>query len=48
MFFKLVFACYMLMNIDASIESDFIIDYYDYKGVSNIVGFTCNIVTGNY
>jgi hypothetical protein len=37
----------LLINDSASFTNNFIVDYFFYKKVSSVVGFSCNIDKGN-
>lgn len=35
-----------LLNVHASIENDFLIDYFKYKNAPSILGISCNTIEG--
>lgn len=41
-----LFACTLVINIQAKKRNDFVIEYFSYKKASSVVGLSCNIIEG--
>lgn len=44
--FKIVFTSSFSITVYANVTNDFILQYFEYKQVQRIVGFSCNSAVG--
>lgn len=46
-----ILICYLLLasvcNSDVDIEKNLIVDYFYYKKISSVIGYSCNSLTGD-
>lgn len=48
MYFQLVFMYSILNEINAFMKNDFIVNYFVHKGISKVVGYSCNLAEGEF
>lgn len=48
MFTHLVFLIYLIIVVLANFKSDLIVDYFGYKKVPSVIGFSCNVMEGKH